>query len=344
VRQRFLLSVLLLVFCFAFVLSRTGGAPESTEPPAPVGPPAVTASTEQPREQQQPQPAALPAADDAPQLIGLNDIIFRPGLNDDTQAAPVTENVVMDFDYLMGNLFNAPKETGVLESDLDADKLLSLDMKLNGGGGPKILIFHTHSMEGFSDSGPTDPMEGIMGVGRFLSQLLNEKYGIETLHHTGRYDFVNGKSQRSGAYEVMEPDIRRVLSENPSIEMAIDVHRDGLNAGVPAMVESVNGKRTAKIMFVLGMCRENRNGVIRDAPGLSSPYVFENTALALKAQLAANELFPGFTRRIYMNPYRYSLHMLPKSMLVEVGSQYNTKREALNAAEALAEVLARVVK
>jgi stage II sporulation protein P len=72
--------------------------------------------------------------------------------------------------------------------------------------------------------------------------------------------------------------------------------------------------------------------------------VFENTALSLKAQLVANELYPGFARRIYMNPYRYSLHMLPKSMLVEVGTHLNTKREALNAAEALAEVLARAVR
>jgi stage II sporulation protein P len=295
-----------------------------------------------------PVPASVPPqASSEPKpvnLIGLNDIIFRADNDDETAVRLETENAVLDYAYLMSKLFLAPPETGVLESDLNADKLLSLDMKLNGGGdGPKVLIFHTHSMEAFSDSNPTDPMEGIMGVGRFLAQLLNDKYGIETLHHTGRYDIVDGKSQRSGAYEVMEPDIRRVLAENPSIEMAIDIHRDGLNPGVPAMVENVNGKRTAKIMFVLGMCRENRNGIIRDAPGLSSPYVFENTALALKAQLAANELFPGFTRRIYMNPYRYSLHMLPKSMLVEVGSQFNTKREALNAAEALAEVLARVV-
>jgi stage II sporulation protein P len=298
----------------------------------------------------QPSPApndapAQPSSEARPvNLIGLNDIIFQTNAYDEAPAASKTENVVLDYDYMTSNLFVAPPETGVLESDLEADKLLSFDAKLkNRSDGPKVLIFHTHSMEGYSDSNPDDPMDGVMGVGRYLAELLTNKHGIEVLHHTGRYDIVNGVSQRSGAYEVMEPDIRRVLKENPSIEMVIDLHRDSAVAGAPPMVENVNSKRTARIMFVLGMCRVKENGIIKDAPGLSSPYVFENTALSLKAQLAANELYPGFARRVYMNPYRYSLHMLPKSMLVEVGNHRSTKREALNAAEALAEVLARVV-
>jgi stage II sporulation protein P len=60
-------------------------------------------------------------------------------------------------------------------------------------------------------------------------------------------------------------------------------------------------------------------------------------------QLSANERYPGFARKVYLKPYRYSLHMLPKTLLVEVGAQNNTKQEALNAMEPLAEILAKVV-
>ena len=60
-------------------------------------------------------------------------------------------------------------------------------------------------------------------------------------------------------------------------------------------------------------------------------------------QVTANKLYPDFTRRIYINAYRYSLNMLPKSMLIEVGAQTNTKSEAQNAMEPLADILSRVI-
>ncbi|MCL2674539.1 MAG: stage II sporulation protein P, partial [Defluviitaleaceae bacterium] len=48
-------------------------------------------------------------------------------------------------------------------------------------------------------------------------------------------------------------------------------------------------------------------------------------------------------RKIYLNAFRYSLHMMPKSLFVEVGAQTNTLEEALNAALPLADILATVI-
>ena len=50
----------------------------------------------------------------------------------------------------------------------------------------------------------------------------------------------------------------------------------------------------------------------------------------------ADALYPGFSRKIYLNAYRFSLHMLPRSTLIEVGAQTNTKAEIWNAMEPLA--------
>ena len=60
-------------------------------------------------------------------------------------------------------------------------------------------------------------------------------------------------------------------------------------------------------------------------------------------QLMANSMYPNFTRKVYLNAYRYSLHMAPKSLLIEVGAQTNTKEEILNSMEPLADILARVL-
>ena len=61
-------------------------------------------------------------------------------------------------------------------------------------------------------------------------------------------------------------------------------------------------------------------------------------------QRTANEQYPDFTRKIYINAYRYSLHMMPKSLLIEVGAQTNTKEEVYNSMEILGEILAEVIK
>ena len=58
---------------------------------------------------------------------------------------------------------------------------------------------------------------------------------------------------------------------------------------------------------------------------------------------AAESMFPNFARKNYAAAYRYSLHMLPRSTLIEVGAQTNTKAEAHNAMEPLAAVLAQVL-
>ena len=66
-------------------------------------------------------------------------------------------------------------------------------------------------------------------------------------------------------------------------------------------------------------------------------------AFSLQLQIAAEQNYPGFTRRIYLKAYRYSLHMLPKSLLIEAGAQTNTVEEMRNAMEVLASLLHRVL-
>ena len=60
-------------------------------------------------------------------------------------------------------------------------------------------------------------------------------------------------------------------------------------------------------------------------------------------QLAAEEYYPGLTRRIYLKGYRYNLHYRPKSLLIELGSQTNTVDEALNACQPLAHIISMVL-
>lgn len=105
--------------------------------------------------------------------------------------------------------------------------------------------------------------------------------------------------------------------------MAIDLHRDGVAEGTHLVTE-VNGKPTAKIMYFNGLSRSRTNG---DIDYLYNPYIQDNLAFSLQMQLASERMYPGFARHIYLRAYRYNLHLLPKSLLIEAGAQTNTVEE-----------------
>ncbi|MCL1863600.1 MAG: stage II sporulation protein P [Defluviitaleaceae bacterium] len=260
---------------------------------------------------------------------------------------PLSQNQIlrlMDFNYLTSNIFLTDPGTILLESDIDVEEFINKDLTLDiTTDGPQVLIFHAHSMEMFVDSDPADPMTGVFGVGAYLANILENEHGITVKHHMERFDMIEGRPHRPGSYERLEPVIKQILADNPSIQIVIDLHRDGVGPHVAPMVTYVNGKRTARIMFVNGLSRRYRRGEITPVQWLPNPYRRENLALSFNLQLAANQLYPGLARRIYLLEFRYSLHMTPLSILLEVGAQNNTFQEALNAMYPTANIIAAVM-
>lgn len=241
-----------------------------------------------------------------------------------------------DFDYFIHNFYVVDRTTTINSSQLNAKELLEKNMKLtHGPETPQILIYHTHSQEGYADSIPGDKSTTVMGLGEYLTEILTNRYGFYVIHHTGEYDVEN----RDNAYAKAGPALEQILAENPSIEVVIDLHRDGV-ADTTRLVTEVNGKQMASIMFFNGLSRTTATG---DIPYLYNPNLKDNLAFSLQMQLAATQYYPGFARPIYLKGYRYNMHYCPKSLLVEVGAQTNTVEEARNAMEPLADILYRVL-
>ena len=254
-------------------------------------------------------------------------------------AVDMSMDKLRDFNYLLSTFYTVDSTTTIGPEQLNADQLLAKDMHINQKTkGPKVLIFHTHSQEAFADSVAGDTSTTIVGMGKYLAEKLNA-LGIETMHHDGVYDLINGKLDRSRAYEFSETGVREILNQYPSIEVVIDLHRDGI-AEDKHLVTEINGKQTAKIMFFNGLSRTKTNGNIAYLP---NPYIQDNLSFSLQMQLASESMYPGFARRIYLKGYRYSLHMMPKSLLIEAGAQTNTVQEMKNAMDLLANILQEVL-
>ena len=245
-----------------------------------------------------------------------------------------------DFNYLLNNFFVVDPTTTALESQINVDTLLGKDMKLEKNPEqPQILIYHTHSQEGFADSVEGDTSTTVIGVGDYLVQLLQERYGYQVLHITDTFDLVDGQLDRSAAYNYAEPVISQALQEHPTIEVVIDLHRDGVDES-KHLVTEVNGKPTAQVMFFNGLSRTNQNGEISYLP---NPYIEDNLAFSFQLEYLAKQYYPEYTRCIYLKGYRYNLHLKPRSLLLEVGAQTNTVEEAKNAMEPFADLLYKVL-
>lgn len=263
---------------------------------------------------------------------------------DSKEAAAVADGKVVtfarekldDFDYLIQNFYQVDNTTTIGSAQLNADALLGKDVRLSHDAStPQILIYHTHSQEGYADSVPGDASMTVVGVGDYLTELLTQKYGFSVIHHTGQYDV----GDRDHAYAKAGPALEQILAENQSIEVVIDLHRDGVGDNTRLVTEQ-NGVQMAQVMFFNGLSRTTKTG---DIEYLYNPYIADNLAVSFQMQLKAAEYYPGFTRRIYLKGYRYNMHYCPKTLLIEVGAQTNTLEEAKNAMVPLADLLNKVL-
>ena len=259
-------------------------------------------------------------------------------LGGEAEFAPVNKKQIEinKKDYLIKEdfikrFYTVDPTTTVEDPIFDIEKLSSIDCRIDKTvNGPQILLYHTHSQEAFVDSEMGKEEDSIVGAGEILADYLRS-YGFDVYHHKGEYDVKN----RDYAYSNSLPEIQKILEENPSIQVVIDLHRDAV-AETTRLVTQVQGKNVAKVMFFNGLGRTKDKGEISY---LKNPYLNENLAFSFQMKLACDEYYPGFARNIYLRAYRYNMHLCPKTLLVELGAQTNTKEEIRGALAPLSHVL-----
>lgn len=266
-------------------------------------------------------------------------------LADGANGTTYTREQLSKSDFLLSKIFVVDGNTSMTKEELDIGNLLDTDLTVEGLKQTgekreyKVLIYHTHGSESFADSREGEKEDTIVGVGSYLTEILEEQYGIAVYHDETAYDVIDGVLDRSKAYENAYNNVSKILKENPSIEVVIDLHRDGVDEETHLVTE-VNGKRTAKIMFLNGVSRSNMNGEI---DYLKNPNKLSNLAFSFQMYLTGKEHYGDYVRKIYVRSLRYNLHLLPRTALIEVGAQNNTLEEEKNAMEPLAAILDKVL-
>lgn len=260
----------------------------------------------------------------------------------DLSACQDYEALLKQFYVIDSSTYTSPEELDVfvlsgqnltIEKKDNSDTLSQTDYSQTKD--PQILIYHTHSQEGYADSVAGDDSTTVMGAGEELARILSEQYGYRVYHHMGKYDVKN----RDYAYSQALPEMQRILEENPGIEVIIDLHRDGVSDET-RLVTELDGKKTAQVMLFNGLSRTKRIGEIEY---LKNEYRQSNLAFSFQLQKTMTEYYPGLARKIYLKGYRYNMHFRPRSLLIELGAQTNTREEVWNALPPLAHSIAMVL-
>lgn len=246
-----------------------------------------------------------------------------------------------DMQYLLGNFFIVDSQTDAGAANLNAAEFLGKDLTIQKDESvPQILIYHSHSQEAFSDSREGVKKDTIVGVGAYLKKLLEKRYGYQVIHVKEAFDMKKGYLDRSAAYDYARTHVEKILEENPSIEVVIDLHRDGV-AENRHLVTTINGKDTAQIMFYNGLSYTNSYGQVDYLP---NPYIQDNLAFSFQLEYQAAMYYPELYRGIYLAGLRYNLHLKPRALLLEAGAQTNTVQEVKNAMEPFAHILHLVLE
>lgn len=245
-------------------------------------------------------------------------------VSNNIQPAPridLSPQTLADYNYLMNQFFIVDSQTTTNADQLNAAELLGEDLTIQKDAAkPQILLYHTHSQEAFADSREGEVEDTIIGVGNYLTELLTKNYGYQVIHVTEAFDMESGELDRSAAYDYAGTYLETILEENPSIEVVIDLHRDGVPEN-RHLVTEINGKSTAQIMFYNGLSYTIARGSLDYLP---NPYIQDNLAFSFQMEYQAAQYYPDFYRGIYLAGYRYNLHLRPRSVLVEAGAQTNT--------------------
>lgn len=240
------------------------------------------------------------------------------------------------FQSFLANYYIEDASTKATEDVLRLPELAAYKLHTEKKKEPQILIFHTHTSEGYADSREGVEEDTVVGAGILLAKELRETYGYNVIHETTVFDRKpDGSDDRNNAYNNALPLVTEILEKYPSIEVVIDLHRDSGDARTSV----INGVSTAKVMLFNGLCR-TKDGPITY---YSNPNLQGNLAFSLHLQITGNELYPGLMHRIYLKSYRYNMHLKEKYLLVELGTHKNTVAEAKAAMPMFAETIATVL-
>lgn len=218
----------------------------------------------------------------------------------------------------------------VLVSNTETDDEEIITQEVVKDTGPLVYIYNTHPTEEFIDDELSS--HNLAPTTRAMADVLKEKLeslGVSTLVEEGdvtTYLKNNGLNYNQ-SYQGSRYYLMQAIEKYDSIRLFIDLHRDGTSYA--NSVTEIDGKKYAKVMFVVGGGQKNYKTTLKIA----------NDFHAL-----IKEKYPSLTRGIYEHKDSvFNQDLDPNMILLELGGNYNQLTEVLNTIDLLAPIIKEYV-
>lgn len=269
---------------------------------------------------------------------------YTAKLADDAKAG-VIKTVTYGKDNATHSFENVAVRNTTQTKPLDIESVLGqrADIEITDITQPTVLIFHTHTSEGYEmlerdwyakgyNARSNNPAENVVRVGSEIAKCLTEA-GFIVIHDKEIHDDTYGT-----AYDHSGKNVQKYLEQYPSIQVVLDIHRDAIHPSdekkiKPAAV--INGKTAAQIMIITGA----QEGKVKEFPDWEY-----NLCFALHLQRKCETMFPGLMRPVLFSPRKYNMNMSHCNLLLEMGSDVNTLDEAVYSGRLIANALAELMK
>lgn len=193
-----------------------------------------------------------------------------------------------------------------------------------------ILIYHTHTHEAYEQEADEsyaaleawrtdDTSHNVVHLGSVLAEELRN-LGYTVTHDTTDHE----QDSLSDAYV---RSLKTLESYSDSFDLCIDLHRDAYVEGLLPCI--ANGE----MEYAQLMCLVGRGDAY---PESEKPDYERNLHFAQQLTTALNREIPNICRNVTIKTGRYNQHIGQISLLIEVGHNKNTLRQALNSIPPLA--------
>lgn len=180
-----------------------------------------------------------------------------------------------------------------------------------------IAVYYTHNDESYIPTDGTATIKGNGGIfsvgGAFARRLVELGYAVEN-------DQTRHDPHDANAYQRSRRTFKRLLEQGPAA--SFDIHRD--SAPASAYQITVDGQPATKMLLVVGRQNQNRQTTM-------------NYAKKIKA--AVDSRHKGLVRGIFIAHGNYNQDLSPRTMLVEMGTQYNSREAAERTAALFADIV-----
>ena len=192
----------------------------------------------------------------------------------------------------------------------------------NYDSAPLVYIYNTHDTEEYSDG------YSVFDASFYLRDKLKD-FGINSIVEENRTSDIRNSNgwNYNLSYKASRINLERVKSENPSVKIFIDLHRDSV--GRSSTVASINDESFAKVLFVVGQEHQN---------------YLDNLFFTQSIDDSISNMYPGLSKGILEKSGPgvngiYNQDIDSSVILMEVGGCENSSLEVKNTLGVVANIL-----